>query len=181
MKSARITKEKPKQKSSGYNYNRVLLHRIEGLQIFLEKKQKRKMYGKQALESEVELSGVNFFISLLLGGVLKKIGWPWDLHFLASLWQNKVGIVQHFCGAVILVKERSLAGHREGGRGGGGGWGWGVGVGIKWWRSCLHQVYQRMAYFGPLQHYRAFRSDSSLTAKEEEKEMSNDGDLIISN
>ena len=70
------------------------------------------MYGKQALES-VELSGVNFFISLLLGGVLKKIGWPWDLHFLASLWQNKVGIVQHFCGAVILVKERLLAGHRR--------------------------------------------------------------------
>jgi hypothetical protein len=60
-----------------------------------------------------------------LGGVLKKIGWPWDLHFLASLWQNKVGIVQHFCGAVILVKERSLAGHKEGGGGGGGG----VGVG----------------------------------------------------
>jgi hypothetical protein len=34
---------------------------------------------------------------------------------------------------------------------------------------------------GLLQHYRTFRSDSSLTAKEEEKEMSTDGDLTISN
>jgi len=158
------------------------------------------MYGKQALESEVELSGVNFFISLLLGGVLKKIGWPWDLHFLASLWQNKVGIVQHFCGAVILVKERSLAGHRRGGRWGGGG---SSGEGVvfirfisKWLILTLDKPFYStrlaqniannllslsLSLSGLLQHYRTFRSDSSLTAKEEEKEMSTDGDLTISN
>ena len=58
MKIERKSKERSKRTSFGLNSNRVLLHKIEGLQISLEEKKGEGVGKKKALEAQV-LIGVS--------------------------------------------------------------------------------------------------------------------------